>query len=366
MPRIIRKLAVLLLVGIVTLASEVPGGMAQWRPARSQWPTTTNAPPAERFQPANEPIQTGYLFVEGKYIAPPYTLGVTEGQLVINGEVAALPSNEFPRSSEDQEGRWGWRGRMPRQGQGRFLVRRVRINLEQENIVVLFANQPPVILDLPEAKYQFFRTVLGAPSPRETSAGEMDWLPAEADRAQWRSWLEAYTPPSNLRARAEPEIRAVEEEKAASEAKAAADRRLDTWHYPLTVAGMVLVVVALGHLLTARPGKGNAAANSEEASEARKAVVRSLVLILVLSGLDLVWTILVSSAGVMRELNPLGQRFIEDPAQLIGFKALLTLAAIGLLFGLRRFHAAQVGAWWACLICTLLIVRWLTFNSLFV
>ena len=68
----------------------------------------------------------------------------------------------------------------------------------------------------------------------------------------------------------------------------------------------------------------------------------------------------------MKELNPLGAALIDDPLALIALKAGATFLAITLLFMLRQHRVAQQGAWWGCLICTLLTVRWLTFNSMFV
>jgi hypothetical protein len=48
------------------------------------------------------------------------------------------------------------------------------------------------------------------------------------------------------------------------------------------------------------------------------------VFVVALSLLDLVWTLLVSQAGTMRELNPVGGRLIDAPAKLIAFKVART------------------------------------------
>jgi hypothetical protein len=66
----------------------------------------------------------------------------------------------------------------------------------------------------------------------------------------------------------------------------------------------------------------------------------------------------------MRELNPFGSKLIESPSLLALFKITATGMAIGLLFSLRKYRRAQVAAWWACLILTILAFRWLTFNSM--
>jgi len=51
---------------------------------------------------------------------------------------------------------------------------------------------------------------------------------------------------------------------------------------------------------------------------------------------------------------------------LIAAKATIICGSVGLLYFLRHHRQAQTAAWWACLICTLLTFRWLTFNSMFV
>ncbi len=83
-----------------------------------------------------------------------------------------------------------------------------------------------------------------------------------------------------------------------------------------------------------------------------KIVTRSLILVVALSLLDLVWTLLASQAGTMRELNPVGGRLIDDPAKLIAFKVAMTGLAAGLIFKLRYYRRAQLASWWACLILT--------------
>lgn len=136
--------------------------------------------------------------------------------------------------------------------------------------------------------------------------------------------------------------------------------------YPLTLLGMVLSVIAFGHLLKSLPDHGAMRTNGGVTAEIVRATVVSLGLVIVLSGLDLVWTLLASQSGQMRELNPLASRLISDPQALIAFKAVATLIACGLLFALRHHGRAQLASWWICLICTMLTFRWLMFNSMFI
>ena len=90
----------------------------------------------------------------------------------------------------------------------------------------------------------------------------------------------------------------------------------------------------------------------------------SLALIIALSLLDLTRTLLVSRTSLMKEVNPLGAALIDNPQALIALKTAATLFAVTHLYVLRQHRAAQQGAWWGCLVCTLLTARWLTFTSM--
>jgi hypothetical protein len=145
--------------------------------------------------------------------------------------------------------------------------------------------------------------------------------------------------------------------------KSSGSRRLQAMSYPLSILGMVLAVLAIGHVLTFRPTIDITETNH---AQVIRATLQSVALIVGLSGLDLAWTLLASQAGIMQELNPLGAKLIEKPLFLIAFKAAATVIAAGLLSALRNYRRAQLASWWLCLVCALVTCRWLVFNSMFV
>ena len=202
----------------------------------------------------------------------------------------------------------------------------------------------------------------------EFSMGDGNRFASEAaDPQVWATFVRDFECPPELHDRAFKYFdrkKEIGETKAAQASanlsRASAKRMLESSAYPLTMVGMLLVVMAFGHLLSFKPDSTNGSAVSPEA---QRAIRHSLILLAALSGLDLIWTLLASRAGVMKELNPLGAALIDDPLPLIVLKIVATMSAVVLLFALRQHNVAQKGAWWGCLICTLLTVRWLTFNS---
>jgi hypothetical protein len=178
-------------------------------------------------------------------------------------------------------------------------------------------------------------------------------------------WLPSFQRSPAFLADATARLEILDSAQAASDASNAATIRLAAFGYPLTILMMILVVLGFGHLLSHRPSadEWNDDSPTNQLSEPFN---RSLLLIVGLSAVDLVWTLLVSQAGAMRELNPIGSQMIADPWQLVAFKVLVTLSAVGLLYFCRRVPLARQASWWSCLVLTLVAARWLVFNSMFI
>ncbi len=211
----------------------------------------------------------------------------------------------------------------------------------------------------------FSRPEVTAQSAEELES-MLDQLPDDILRSSWKNWLESYVPPSNLVKRAIADLAFYEKIQNSNNAEITGRRRSEALSYPMTVLGMVLAVVALGHLISCRPDALDPMFVEDPTVGMLGRVARTVGLIVVLSGFDLFWTILAWQGNQMRELNPLGSHLMEDTSSLILFKATATLLSTGMLLAMYRHRSARIAAWWLCLICTVLAFRWLTFNSMFV
>jgi hypothetical protein len=94
-------------------------------------------------------------------------------------------------------------------------------------------------------------------------------------------------------------------------------------------------------------------------------VLPSILLLIGLAVLDLVCTTISARTAGFWELNPLGAVALASPLVLGSFKIGTTVMSGSILFALRRYHGAQVASWWLALFCTVLAIRWVTFNSMF-
>jgi hypothetical protein len=239
-------------------------------------------------------------------------------------------------------------------------------NLDQEAAIVAFPDRPSVVFNTQVQQSELFRALLSTDPESEAVLAFLETRGPNAEQSPWKDWISEFTITEELRARAEPIVDFVAEAEANNFAVIRANQRLRTFAYPLTVLGMVLGVLALGHLLKSFHKLDGVQPDNLLPPEILRATAVSIGLMVALSLFDLTWTILASQAGQMRELNPLGSRFISDPAMLIAFKFAATLVGCGILFALRRHQRARQACWWLCLVCTVLTFRWVMFNSMFI
>ncbi len=136
--------------------------------------------------------------------------------------------------------------------------------------------------------------------------------------------------------------------------------------YSVNLFGMVAGVIALGSLLSLRPNTDRPWRELNGSATGMKLVARCGGLIVLLGLFDLVCTLLAIHTGMFRELNPVASQLTSSPLTMVFLKFASLTIGVGLLWRLRQYSGAQTAAWWMCLVCTLVVFRWLTFHSMFI
>lgn len=314
-------------------------------------------PPYRAYEPPSEASsKQGYVFVEGEYLSPPYEIRFADNVLTVNGR--ALECKPPHRS-------YGGRGFGSRAGEAswRFMLGEVLSQLSSDLVVLSFKDQPYVVLDS-NTTYDLLKamTTEGGRAIRQVSIREQ--LPEDFDKTVWDAWIDGFEPPGELLQRAAVLVNLYEDSQREAQADMRATRLMNQLAYPLAIGGMVLTVLAVGHLLGGRPHARQRVIGLDESPEMIHSLNWSLLFVAAFSLLDLTWTILAANAGQMQELNPLGSHLIENPRHLAGFKVGITMPSLALLWLLRKHKRAQVAAWWLCLILTFVTLRWLTMSPL--
>ncbi len=335
--------------------------------------------PTERW--ASELAEArGWLIVDGQEIPLPCRIVLDGDELKINDHIVTSRLNLPQQAPSGQRGDGSRReakrgesevGRRPRAvtpparfeaiGLGHAIVQ----NLVSGNVVIALAGQPLLVVADGKAQYDLLRTLGGDNRPRVAPASFNTYLPRGSDARSFDDWIASFEPSADFRQRALAKVDLYDETEAAAIADIAATRRLNTFSYPLSVLGMVVTTLGIGHLLTHRPPVDVKPLETDASPLALRVLNYSLILVIIYSAIDLTWTILAYQAGEMLELNPLGSQLIHDPLKLIAFKCAATGMGVGLLFFLRKYRKAQLAAWWICLICTLVTARWLTMSQMF-
>jgi hypothetical protein len=317
-------------------------------------------PPFSRFDvPPETTVGKGYVFIDGEYVPSPYEIHFADGELTINGR--RLTAQPPPRG-------FGGRGFGPRGGGGenswRFMAAELQGQLTNDGVMLSFAGQPLILLDN-STTYDLLKSMIATDGRSMRQVSVVERLPADFDKQVWEDWISNFKLPDDLRPRAAALIDSYDRAQARAASDIRARKWLESLSYPLSISGMLLSVLAIGHLLGGRPHAGKPTFGSDASPEMIQALNWSLLFVVAFSALDLTWTLLAAGVNQMHELNPIGSHLIDNPRHLMGFKVGITLPCLGLLWLLRKHKRAQIAAWWICLVLTLVTVRWLLVNSMY-
>lgn len=229
--------------------------------------------------------------------------------------------------------------------------------LSNGGAVIAFSDAEPVLIPDGIQISEFAKTL----SSRDNLEVEQRFVNScrQDSRATIREWLANFQPSSELLATMASVVAEYDQLEADALFQIQAVQWLDWLNYPLTMVGMLLGVVAFGHIL-----KWAATMVSQQGALANvQCTKRAIYLIGGMSVLDLVWTMAAYYAGAMREINPLAATLISSPGQLVLFKLMATGLGASILYAWRNRTQIQQATWWMCLVCVLLTFRWVVFDS---
>lgn len=316
-------------------------------------------------QPENFTTSSGYVFLNGEYLEPPYRVEFVNEKVVINGRQTDIGPPPLPDLPDDfdldhVEERLRLQRVLERWPRIPLSVQQLQFN----NVLVLFDGRAPVSFDFFCSGRAFLKGMLNPQLRPKVLCEEVRPQVFNRDHLAWYCWLANYQAPETLARRIDHDVSQYEDQLALGMLRARAVHSWSRYGRSLNLSAIVLVVAAIGHLWLSAPLPWRLIQKLQSWSQSRHPLGLSLVFVFVLSALDLAWTILMSQAGLMKEANPVARCFIHDPVQLAVFKSFFTFGPIGIFALFRSSRTAQIGAWWACLICTLLASRWLVFHLL--
>lgn len=308
-----------------------------------------------------EPIETGFVLYEGQYVPPPYILAWDNGILTIND----LPM-QLPRP-----------GRLGRRPAGTGAQRRrpffqmppgraadwVKRRLSQDSLLICWADQPALFLQRDQA-IQAFNILLDETETEDKIQSLREVGPPWLPNAPWQFLASNFSGDEILLERLQNQT--MHEEPYTSEAhKHEEAEEDDDWHGDrfisgLTLTGFGLSILALGTLLSSHyPSREKNARFNE------RQIFRLVGLIVVLNLYDLICTLFAHNIGGLWELNPFAGAMMDVSLMVVVYKLCLTIGPSIVLAVARRFRIAQLTAWWAGILYTVLILRWSTYNSMF-
>ena len=308
-------------------------------------------PGMETIRPVE--IHSGFVISEGRYMPLPYVVRSRQGKVYIND--IEIRDRNRPQIT---------RRFMGMRSMDQVFSRQPGTHIEQplrrDGMLICSSNRPAAYLTAQEAipvlDVLLSNEQPGAKIQTLLQAGP-DWMAKE----QWKLIAGTFDAPAELADR----LQALKQRQSESEQ---ADTDYEwSWAFlsAITMAGFVLSVWALGTLLACRPPMIPGRRAKVLSSTACRQVIWLVVLIVILNLYDLVCTLFAHGVGGLWELNPFAGRLMQDAPMVVMFKLALTAGAAALFLVTRHHRLTQIGSWWIGVVYTVLILRWTTFNSIF-
>lgn len=304
-------------------------------------------------------IDRGLVWIDGRFVPPPYRLTSSQDSVKVN-DIAWTPSAEELEDIQRDVLESGPGSRLS-ESPIEHAARRMAGWLNTDGMIIAFNGLPTLSVPRGDREHHMCSALCSDKTSEAQLSHVLRMAPNKELKERLRGWIANPELTASLRSELESRIEQVEQADQNNRRGAAAVRRLQSLSYPLTVVGMLLGVLGLGHMLK---WSGLQAVQSEKPLECVRAAELGLVLMLGMAIIDLIWTVLAGQAGAMTELNPLGSRFIHSPVTLAVFKVLATGLGCGILYSWRHRQQMQQATWWMCLVCILLTFRWVVVDSL--
>jgi len=322
-------------------------------------------------------VDGGTLFLDGVHIEGPYRILATIDSMTVNGlpfpwQISRDSEDDTLWDDMDDQAEWsgrsrrgGWRrGGSERRATPVRAARDIAERLEGESVLVAFTELSYLEVGHGSGVIALYDALLASPPTEEQISEVLNFVPGLARQDAYRGWLLSFQGRPPLNAMMQTEVDLVRATEQQGLTQAAALMRLDRFSYPLTLAGMLLGVIAMGHMLR-WTGRSLVTDQGDQCSpESVRCAEIALLLMLGMSVVDLLWTILAGQAGLMKELNPLAASFMDSPTKLALFKVTATLLGCGILYAIRSRKNGQTAVWWMCLVCVLVTFRWVMFDSM--
>jgi hypothetical protein len=299
-------------------------------------------------------IHSGFFIFEGQYVPPPYVVQSRHGSVYINGLKVPQkrPGTFFRRSVYSYQSNRG-----PQKRGAAQVEEHLRLNG-----LLLCKQSGPTIFVSPDQAV-FVLEILLSDEPSETKLQLLLNTNARGIPSnRWASLIKTFDGTTGLSDR----LQAIKQHQA----ELVED---DTDYYELhwflnsalTFSGFILAVWALGTLINCRPPMLSSPRAKVLSKDSCRRVIWLVVLIAVLNLYDLLCTLIAGSVGSLWELNPFASPIIHQNSEIVIFKLGMTVGAVILLLVARRHRLAQISSWWAGVLYTILILRWSTFNTMF-